>query len=528
MSNKPNPFDDELNQQFDQALKKLDDEENSLNQNAQKRTHRSKEEEIWRQEHPENGTVEVNTIHFTDYDQSTDENPPVNRPEKGTSAKPKKKKSKKKKRTILIVVICVVVILLAGTLFVLHKLNMIGSDGNGFGNGWIKDNDIDASDIDSIMDADSLNAWLKAWATNGGDKMHSKYVKNVLLVGVDSKSKLSDSMILMSVNERTRQIHLVSFYRDSYTYMKKNAMSPGHFAKLNAAYGAGGAKCLVNTIENDYKIDIDDYALVDYATFPKIIDSLGGITVNVTEKEANYLNRTWHKWSLTGKKIQFHSGKMHMDGEHALMFCRIRKLDSDVGRTARQRRVIVALMNRFKHASLGQINRTLNVLLPNIKTDMSKSRIMKYVTQSMTEGWSSYKVSQLTMPTPKSCVEGNAGGQWIWIVDYELAANQLQKTLYGQSNIRLNPNRVSPLSFGRNGANVNGSANRLPQGVTSYGNESYIYYETTTSSWQSSGGSYTRSYGGGQQSYETTAGAVESGGSAEEGANRAMDTYGGN
>lgn len=524
MSNKPNPFDDELNQQFDQALKKLDDEKNSIDQNAKKRSHHSTEEEVWKQQHPDNETVEVNTIRFSDYEDHPDPGTPPNR----QRAKPKKKKSRKK-RNILIIVIVIVVILLGATLFVLNKLNMIGSDGNGFGSSWIKDNDIDASDIDSIMDADSLNAWLKAWATNGGDKMHSKYVKNVLLIGVDSKSKLSDSMILMSVNERTRQIHLVSFYRDSYTYMKKNAMSPGHFAKLNAAYGAGGAKCLVNTLENDYKIDIDDYALVNYSTFPKIIDSLGGITVNVTQKEANYLNRTWHKWSLTGKKIQFHSGKMHMDGEHALMFCRIRKLDSDVGRTARQRRVIVALMNRFKNASLGQINRTLNVLLPNIKTDMSKSAIMKYVTESMTNGWTSYKVSQLTMPTPKSCVEGNAGGQWIWIVDYELAANQLQKTLYGQSNIKLAPNRVSPLSFGRKAGGVNGSANRLPQGVTSYGNESYIYYETTnSSSWQSSGG-YTRSsYGGQQYEPQTTAGAVESGGGAEEGANRAMDTYGGN
>ncbi len=528
MSSKPNPFDDELNEQFDQALKKLDDEKNTIDQNAKKRSRHATEEEVWKQEHPENSTVEMNTIHFSDYDDRKDSDPKVNRRNDGAKAKPKKKK--KKKKTVIIIVIIVLVILLAGTLFVLNKLNMIGKDGNGFGSSWIKDNDIDASDIDSIMDADSLNAWLKAWATNGGDKMHSKYVKNILLIGVDSKSKLSDSMILMSVNERTHQIHLVSFYRDSYTYMKKNAMSPGHFAKLNAAYGTGGAKCLVTTLENDYKIDIDDYALVDYSTFPKIIDSLGGITVNVTQKEADYLNRTWHKWSMTGKKIQFHAGKMHMDGEHALMFCRIRKLDSDVGRTARQRRVIVALMNRFKNASLGQINHAMNVLLPNIKTDMSKSTMMRYVTESMREDWSSYKLSQLTMPTPKSCIEGNAGGQWIWIVDYELAARELQKTLYGQTNIRLEPNRVSPLSFGRKAGGVNGSANRLPQGVTSYGNESYIYYGATNraGSGRYSGGSYTRASYGGQQYEATTAAAVESGGGAEEGANRAMDTYNGN
>lgn len=519
MSNKPNPFDDELNEQFDQALKKLDDEKDNLDQNAKRRAHQSTEEEVWKRQHPEDDkTVEINTIRFSDYDDATDSERRANRAERGVVKKPKKKK----KKIIITVVVILLVLILGATLFVLNKLNMLGTDGNGFGSGWIQENDIDASDIDSIMDADSLNAWLKAWATNGGDKMHSKYVKNVLLIGVDSKSKLSDSMILVSINERTHQIHLVSFYRDSYTYMKKNAMSPGHYAKLNAAYGAGGAKCLVSTLENDYKIDIDSYALVDYSTFPKVIDSLGGITVKVTQKEANYLNRTWYKWTTTGHKIQFHSGNMHMDGEHALMFCRIRKLDSDVGRTERQRRVILAIMNRFKNASLGQINRAVNTLLPNIKTDMSKSAIMRYTTQAVTNKWSSYKVTQLTMPTSKSCIEGMAGDQWIWIVDYELAARELQKTLYGQTNIRLEPNRVSPLSFGRKAGGVNGSANRLSQGVTSYGAESYIYYSVTTSPQQGSDGSYTSYFGDFEPQ---TAGSVESGGTAEDSVNRAMDAY---
>lgn len=154
MSNKPNPFDEELNQQFDQALKALDDEKNSIDQNAKKRSHHSTEEEVWKQQHPDNGTVEVNTIRFSDYDDHPDSETPPNR----QRAKPKKKKSRKK-RNILIIVIVIVVILAGASLFMLNKLNMIGSDGNGFGNGWIKDNDIDASDIDSIMDADSLNAW---------------------------------------------------------------------------------------------------------------------------------------------------------------------------------------------------------------------------------------------------------------------------------------------------------------------------------------------------------------------------------
>lgn len=357
----------------------------------------------------------------------------------------KKKKGKKGKTAGIIAIILVVAILLTGIFFVLGKLNLIGSVGD---DEWFGSNDIDASQIDSITDADSLNALLKSWATNGGDKMNSKYVKNILLLGVDSDSKLSDSMILMSINERTKQINMVSFYRDSYTYIRNNTFG-GFFAKMNAAYGYGGAKCVVRTIEDDYKIKIDDYALVDYDSFPKVIDALGGVDVNVTKAEADYLNRTWKKWSRTGKKIQFKEGKMHMDGEHALMFCRIRKLDSDVERTERQRRVITALMDRFKTASLKQMNSAINTLLPYIKTSMSKGQIVGYAKDAIVKNWSDYKIVQFSMPTEKTSLAGYAGDQWIWICDYEGAAYILQKKLYGQTNITLDPNRTSALTFAK-------------------------------------------------------------------------------
>ena len=191
------------------------------------------------------------------------------------------------------------------------------------------------------------------------------------------------------------------------------------------------------------------------------------------------------------------------------MFCRIRKLDSDVGRTERQRRVILALMNRFKNASWSQLNHTINILLPNIKTNLSKREIMGYVSQSMTKGWSKYKVSQITMPTESTCVEGRAGNQWIWIVDYETAAHELQLQLYGQSNIILKPDRVSPLSFGKQSGGVNGNADRLPgqYNTTQYGDSSYVVYDTTSPNSEY----YTHSYSGG--SYEpTTAEAVDTGG----------------
>lgn len=306
-------------------------------------------------------------------------------------------------------------------------------------------NDINVAGIPSVANAASLRDFLKQWSQNDGDKMVSKYVHNILLLGIDSDSKLSDTMILVSVNERTRQTHMVSFYRDSYTYLPKG--TGGTYCKLNAAYAYGGAPCTVKTIEDNYKIKIDNYVLADYNTFPKAIDALGGVDVKVTKKEAKYLNRTWKKWTRTHKKIQFHDGLMHMDGEHALMFCRIRKLDSDIGRTNRQRRVMTAILSRVKNSDLDGINQLIDSVRKDLKTDMPEREREALATRLISEHWQSFPMTQLTMPDQKTGKEGYAGDQWIWIVDYEQAAYKLQKALYGQSNIELPKNRSKPLEM---------------------------------------------------------------------------------
>ncbi len=397
--------------------------------------------------------------------------------ETGKKGKKKKKEKKKKKkwsktRKVLFSIICILLaLLLAAGGFLFSKLNMINTGVSDWDIPDAMTNDIDAATIDSITDAASLTALLRTWANNGGDHMHSKYVKNVLLLGVDSDSQLSDTIMLASVNRRTNQVSLVSFYRDSYTYI--NVDGKGQkvaYAKLNAAYKYGGPQLVMKTLENNYKVDIDEYLVVDYNSFPTIIDKIGGVTVNVTEKEAQYLNQTWWKWSRTGKKIQFTAGDMKMDGEHALMYCRIRKLDSDINRTERQRKVINALMDQFSNASLTQINDGIDALLPFLTTSMSKGKIVSYATQALTEKWLSWTRIQTTMPPDDCCVPGYAGTEWIWVCDYEGAAYQLQNQLYGQTNIQLAENRVSALSFSTNKPVSQTSGNKTGSSSSSSGN----------------------------------------------------------
>lgn len=366
-----------------------------------------------------------------------------------TAGEQQYRKRVRAKRRAKIACVLLAVILLLTTIagFGLKKLNYFSPIQDSYRGGRRASslpNDIDASKIQSVANAASLKDFLKQWSQNNGDQMSSQYVHNILLLGIDSDSKLSDSMILLSLNERDQKTHMVSFYRDSYTYIPYGG---GRYCKLNAAYAFGGAKYTVKTIESNYKIHIDNYVLVDYQTFPKVIDALNGIDVDVTKKEASYLNHTWKKWTRTHKKIQFHAGTMHMDGEHALMFCRVRKLDSDIGRTARQRRVMKAILKKAKNADLETLLNLADVLQPDLKTDMSEEKRDDLLAEAWKNGWQTYPVTQLTMPTKKTGKEGYAGDQWIWIVDYEHAAHDLQVHLYGQSNIELPKDRSDPLKM---------------------------------------------------------------------------------
>ncbi|NCC87454.1 MAG: LytR family transcriptional regulator [Clostridia bacterium] len=354
----------------------------------------------------------------------------------------KRKDNKGKKVLVIFLAILLIFILMSGA-YLASRLSFLGTNADEepvTGQDDVIYNEIDFSMMNDITDAKSLNELIKDWATNKGEKMSSKNVINVLLIGIDSSSNLSDSMILMSLNKSTKKINMVSFYRDSYIYIAPTS-GKARFGKLNSAYSAGGAKCVVETIENNYKIKIDEYASVDYNSFPKVIDALGGVTLNVQAYEANYMNNAY------GFKIK--SGVTTLNGEEALMYSRIRHSDKDgdVSRARRQRAVITAIINSTKSASVTQFDNMMKTLFPNVKTSMSQSQVLGYGTQALTNGWLSFDVVQANMPTADTSKGGYIGTQWVWIADYPGAAYQLQTLLYGKSNIKLADDRVSAIKI---------------------------------------------------------------------------------
>lgn len=205
----------------------------------------------------------------------------------------------------------------------------------------------------------------------------SAMVKNILLLGVDARSddeaetSRSDTMMLVSVDLRHRCIKLVSFLRDTWVYIP----SMDGEQRLNAACSDGGYQNVVDTIEYNFGVNIDSYVVTDFEMFKVLVDSLGGVEVEVTEAEANEV--TNHPKRYGGVTLE--SGTNTLTGEQALAYCRIRKIDTDFVRTQRQRTVMSAILSTALKSSPFKLYRMAFNSAPYIETDMSKGELLRFV-----------------------------------------------------------------------------------------------------------------------------------------------------
>lgn len=194
---------------------------------------------------------------------------------------------------------------------------------------------------------------------------------NILLVGQDRREgqgrQRSDTMILLTVNKSTNEITLTSFMRDQYVSI------PGYKGnKLNAAYQFGGMGLLTKTLRQNFGVAVDGVVEVDFGGFKDVIDLVGGVDINMVQKECDYFN-TFTDWNLT-------PGINHLNGEQALAYSRLREIDSDYNRANRQRNVITAVINSCKQQSLTGLLDLLNQILPMVSTNMTNSQIIGYAT----------------------------------------------------------------------------------------------------------------------------------------------------
>ena len=253
--------------------------------------------------------------------------------------------------------------------------------------------------------------------------MQSPMVQNILLIGVDRRnpddSSRSDTMLLVSVNSATRKIKLTSFMRDSYVYipeMKTNA-------KLNAACAWGGAQTVMDTIEYNFNIKIDHYMMVDFTMFEDIIDGLGGVNVAVTEKEAVYMRDIVHLHRVVSGE------SVHLNGNEALWYCRIRKLDSDFMRTGRQRKVMTALINKCKRTNPVELYKLMGDIVSRVETDMSPLSLTWLAVNGLIR-YLHYDIEQGSVPADGTWKSKSIDGQSVLSLDLNKNVKYLEEFIY--------------------------------------------------------------------------------------------------
>lgn len=256
-----------------------------------------------------------------------------------------------------------------------------------------------------------------------------EYVKNYLIMGIEqiNGGGRTDSMMLVSINTKDNTIKLASLLRDTYVSI------PGHGNnKLNAAYGKGGADLLIDTIEQSYKIKIEGYASVNFETFEKIIDRLGGVNIELGEKEAKYLNTTNYISNPEYRNVK--PGMNLLNGNQALGYCRVRKVEtlggvgSDYGRTLRQRRVLRAIFEQYKSSNLVELMSITKDILQYIKTDLSSDEITDVIRDVVENGITTMDSERFPIKDLYTSTRNEVGA--VLIPDWDANIEELYKFIY--------------------------------------------------------------------------------------------------
>ena len=292
------------------------------------------------------------------------------------------------------------------------------------------------------VDPAKLEQALQTWSQGGG-AVEDRNVLNILLCGVDTQTGdarggRSDAVMLVSVNRRRHAVVLTSVLRDSCSYidLQKDPNNPRCvLGCVASAYSLGGPATLMETLSADYRIPVNDYVCVDFSSFPKLIDSLGGVALNIGRADADYIDENAH-----GLKEPFPWGEgVHLTGDQALLYTRVSPRDEQ--RADRQRAVILAILESARAASPGQVVQALGSALRYVRTSLGEEEAGDLAKEALTQGWLGYKVTQLRSPVlpgeggQPTALSADLDGRRVWIVDYAREAKRVQEAIYGHSEI---------------------------------------------------------------------------------------------
>ncbi len=319
-------------------------------------------------------------------------------------------------------------------------------------------NAIEYKSIDDNQNTSSSHSSLSTGPTeldlNSGELLNDPMILNSMLFGEDSRKAgeehgRSDTMIMLSIDNRHKKLKLTSFMRDTYVTIPGNNSvgEPYGENKLNAAYTLGGPQLTIKTIESNFGINIDRYAVVDFKSFRNIIDILGGVDIELTSEEIDYIN--WQSYINnqvdTRNELADEPGVVHLNGRQALWYARNRGDEEagfsgdDFDRTSRQRNLLKIVMSDFKNANLTQIVSIVGEVGPMITTNLKKNEITTLVANSLT--YLKYDMEEFRVPEDNVWQYGwtSDGQSIVEIIDWEQQRYDLAKFVFEESVTGKNP-----------------------------------------------------------------------------------------
>ncbi len=263
---------------------------------------------------------------------------------------------------------------------------------------------------------------------------------NILLLGTDNRSEehhgRTDSMIILSVNIETKQAKLTSILRDTWVKIEGHGSN-----KLNAACVFGGPELTISTVNQYFGTDISQYVMINIAGLADIIDLLGGVDLDVTEEERNALNKGLFDLSeYSGmEKLEEYGENVHLNGNQAVAFARIRKIDSDMRRTERQRRLLTEIAKKLSQNSSLTILSVINKLLPYVKTNIPLVDLITLSSIGLQMDMDS--IEQFRIPADGTYESGMFDGVWCVKPNFDKNAELLYDFIYNDNSELTERNR---------------------------------------------------------------------------------------
>ena len=260
-----------------------------------------------------------------------------------------------------------------------------------------------------------------------------KGYRNIALFGVDARDKSlgkgnrTDTIMIASVNQETKDVKLLSVYRDTYLNLGNDT-----YNKCNAAYAKGGPEQAINMLNMNFDLNIEDYVTVGFTGLIETIDAIGGVEINILEEEIRHLNNyqiSMVGTTTDGKTFTAEEGKDYiavkqpgmqtLNGLQATAYCRVRQIGDDFMRAHRQREVLSAIMEKAKKSNPATLNKILDQVLPYVSTSLDVDEMAAVLAEV-----SQYNiVAKDGFPFEEFRDTGNLGSKGSCVIPVDLQAN---------------------------------------------------------------------------------------------------------